>query len=843
MSEEPRATLLDQFGVGPRIHAWMVRIDRATRGTRRASFAALALTASLGVGGAGCGDKAADSPTGPGCEGAKCDDVDDAAPACAPEDQLVTARPVLSSPALAMLTVVTIVPEPDSEALFLVDKGGAILKFKDLNATAPVGGADLRSRVQSGPSQAGLLGLALHPSVRDNHQLFVFYTADRDSGEGIEARVSRFEMNDANSQVKASSEEILLRVELPAPRNLGGHLEFGPDGMLYIGLGDGGSFENGSDDTTLLGSILRIDVDVPGEDGKLYSSPADNPLVGADGRDEIFALGLRDPARFSFDAASGELIVGDVGIGVQELNIVAKGDNLGWPHFAGDECVAQDTVGGECDPSSVVFPVTSYDRSEGLAVTAGRSYRGQTIPALAGAHLFADASSGQLFALINSGQAPAAGGECCAVCTVGQACGDACISAELTCEQPAGCACDASGAEPKRERILASGRRITSFVELHDGELVVIDASTSEVLLLEPGACTDEDNPPPDTRDFNFLSIDGSGNDKQTEEYYRQIAPDYVMGETTLKDFEDDFMDGQTLIEANYQNSLELGTWREMVCTETIDRGVGGCWVRNWKSEQDFLTGNPALALDTVAMNVSEDGFTRFYAFDPDLLLEPSVVLDSEEEKFLPQVCTACHNGQWNGVGSSGDLGSIFREFEPSVLGVRTGLDPDEADAEFKSLDDVVVTANKALRSEAQGGSVGIDHAKAAMLDYISNIFDEDGSSRDISDPGHIPPSWKADDDDDAREIKEALFSKVVNPYCMSCHRANEIDLAQYDEFAALGKEQGGEPLLLKYIDGDLTTVNQLFRPMPQSQLQHKTLSEDEDAQAALAAWLTLVEE
>jgi glucose/arabinose dehydrogenase len=188
----------------------------------------------------------------------------------------------------------------------------------------------------------------------------------------------------------------LLRVEDPYPNHNGGHLALGPDGYLYIGLGDGGSggdpHGHGQDTDTLLGSILRIDPTAPPADGE-YGIPADNPFAASGGEPEIWLYGVRNPWRFSFDRATGDLWIGDVGQGeVEEIDRLpatngrdaGRGANLGWNLMEGSE-----PFEGE-NPAGGVLPIYEYTHDDGCSVTGGYVYRGRAIPALTGAYLFAD---------------------------------------------------------------------------------------------------------------------------------------------------------------------------------------------------------------------------------------------------------------------------------------------------------------------------------------------------------------------------------------------------------------------------------------------------------------------
>ena len=198
------------------------------------------------------------------------------------------------------------------------------------------------------------------------------------------------------------SEEIVLEVEQPYANHSGGQLAFGPDGYLYIGLGDGGKagdpHGNGQDTTTLLGSILRIDVRELDNHGG-YIIPPDNPFVGVDGdiRKEIWAYGLRNPWRFSFDRLTDELWAGDVGQNrVEEVDIVEPGRNYGWNTMEGSQCFEPSR---SCDEEGLERPVAEYSHDDGCSITGGYVYRGDRLPALYGAYVYGDFCSGKVWGL------------------------------------------------------------------------------------------------------------------------------------------------------------------------------------------------------------------------------------------------------------------------------------------------------------------------------------------------------------------------------------------------------------------------------------------------------------
>jgi glucose/arabinose dehydrogenase len=252
--------------------------------------------------------------------------------------------------------------------------------------------------------ERGLLGTAFHPDYMSNRRLFVHYSR---AGDGTTV-VSELRASADRETADPASERVLLTVEDPFPNHNGGQLAFGPDGYLYIGLGDGGSggdpFGNGQNANALLGKILRIDVDSPAAAGRAYALPPDNPYAAGGtspgaGLPEIWAIGLRNPWRFSFDREFGDLYIGDVGQGSwEEIDRQPAdstgGENYGWNVMEGRHCY-QDA----CDQAGYVKPIAEYSHSAGCSVTGGYVYRGQAQPDLQGVYVFADYCSGLVFTL------------------------------------------------------------------------------------------------------------------------------------------------------------------------------------------------------------------------------------------------------------------------------------------------------------------------------------------------------------------------------------------------------------------------------------------------------------
>ena len=284
----------------------------------------------------------------------------------------------------------------DASRWYVLEKSGRVLAFaNDPAVSTTTVFADLRARVNATFSESGLLGLAFHPNYASNRQVFISYTAN---GSPLTSIVSRFSADAAGNALGA--EQVLLTLAQPFENHNGGHIAFGPDGYLYIGFGDGGSSGdpqgNAQNVNVLLGKMLRIDVN----NGNPYAIPADNPFAAGGGRAEIYAWGLRNPWRWSFDRDSGDLWAGDVGQNAyEEIDRIQRGGNYGWPIREGFQCYNAAT----CSRAGLLDPVIAYGRSEGFSVTGGYVYRGQAMPALRGTYIYAD-FGGTIWGLTNDAQ-------------------------------------------------------------------------------------------------------------------------------------------------------------------------------------------------------------------------------------------------------------------------------------------------------------------------------------------------------------------------------------------------------------------------------------------------------
>ena len=289
-----------------------------------------------------------------------------------------------------------------SGRLFVVEQTGRIAIVDTDGSVESKPFLDIHDRIVSGGEQ-GLLGLALHPGFANDGRFFVDYTRAPDGATVIA------EFHASAGAADASSERVVLTIPQPFPNHNGGMLAFDREGMLLIGMGDGGSANdplgNGQDRAVLLAKILRIDVD----GASPYAIPADNPFAGVAGTaPEIWDLGLRNPWRFSFDRLTGDLFIGDVGQDLWEEADAEParmgGRNYGWSIMEGLRCFLRTT----CNEAGLTPPVTSYGHSAGCAVTGGYVYRGSAFPELDGAYLFSDYCTGTIWAL-NAARAIATG--------------------------------------------------------------------------------------------------------------------------------------------------------------------------------------------------------------------------------------------------------------------------------------------------------------------------------------------------------------------------------------------------------------------------------------------------
>jgi len=329
---------------------------------------------------------------------------------------------------------------------FVIEQQGVVRVFNNDSTVASSSVfIDISMRVNASFSESGLLGMAFHPNFPANPQVFLSYTS---AGSPLTSNIARFVTLDSGATLDPTSEISIMTIAQDASNHNGGNIAFGPDGNLYAGWGDGGGsgdpLNRAQDSGNLLGTITRINID-----GALpYSVPLDNPFAGAPNCQggfavgnancpEIYALGLRNPWRWSFDSATGSLWAGDVGQGSwEEIDLITRSMNYGWREREGAHCFNPPSGCSE----NFVDPITEYGRSEGNSVTGGYVYRGADIAALQGRYVYGDFGSGRIWSIpANSPQG-----------SVG-------------------------------ELLLASGLSISSFAEDSDGELYLLDYGAGEI--------------------------------------------------------------------------------------------------------------------------------------------------------------------------------------------------------------------------------------------------------------------------------------------------------------------------------------------------------------------------
>lgn len=285
-----------------------------------------------------------------------------------------------------------LIQSPDDNSVwYALRQSGIVVRFPNQpSANTITTVLNIEDRVDFNDSETGLLGIAFHPQFASNRYVY-FYYMGRNQSNGLESRVARYRFL-ANGNIDKNSEFILLRFDQPFSNHNGGQLAFGKDGFLYISSGDGGSGgdpqQNGQNKNNLLGKILRIDVDSLAA-GKNYGIPANNPYASGGGSPEIWAYGLRNPWRFSFDKETGELWAGDVGQGAwEEVNVITRGGNYGWGDMEGDTCYSGRP---NCSTTNKIRPVLSISHNTGVcSVIGGFVYRGSQYPAAYGKYFYTD---------------------------------------------------------------------------------------------------------------------------------------------------------------------------------------------------------------------------------------------------------------------------------------------------------------------------------------------------------------------------------------------------------------------------------------------------------------------
>jgi glucose/arabinose dehydrogenase len=285
----------------------------------------------------------------------------------------------------------------NTSRFYVVEKGG-LVRIATADGIAGTF-IDLRSRINTA-GEGGLLGMAFHPHFADNGLVFLSFTVpSATSPANLKSFIARAKSNDGGATLDMTSLVGLLAIDQPYTNHNGGNIAFGPDGLLYAGFGDGGSagdpHGNGQNRNTLLGKMLRLDVD----SASPYAIPPTNPFAQGGGRAEIFAWGLRNPWRFSFDRQTGELWAGDVGQDKwEEVDKVVLGGDYGWGKREGNHC-----FGAASCAVTGLPPIVEYSHAEGRSITGGYVYRGHAIPGLGGSYLYGDFMSGRIWTIPSVG--------------------------------------------------------------------------------------------------------------------------------------------------------------------------------------------------------------------------------------------------------------------------------------------------------------------------------------------------------------------------------------------------------------------------------------------------------
>ena len=318
------------------------------------------------------------------------------APKAAPIPELRFERML---PELPLVRPIQTLQRPgDTTHLYIVEQPGRILVVDPSKRDTKEASVflDIREPVNDGGNEEGLLSVAFAPDFDKSHKLYAYYTAAKPR----RSILARFTVSDDGMTCDPKSEELILEQSQPYSNHNGGAVVFGPDGMLYLSLGDGGAandpHNNGQNLGTFLGKILRIDASKTGAKGEPYAIPADNPFVGKEGaKGEIWAYGLRNVWRMAFDSKTGDLWAGDVGQNIwEEIDLIEKGGNYGWNAREG----THEFEGGKGD-GPFKEPVVDYHHREGQSVTGGQVYRGKAIPALDGTYIYADFQSSNVWGI------------------------------------------------------------------------------------------------------------------------------------------------------------------------------------------------------------------------------------------------------------------------------------------------------------------------------------------------------------------------------------------------------------------------------------------------------------
>jgi glucose/arabinose dehydrogenase len=298
----------------------------------------------------------------------------------------------------------------DNNSWYIVERAGRVYRAADIDSSNVELFADLTDRVDAHFPESGLLGMAFPPDFADNHYVYFSYTAP---SEPLTSRLSRFSVSKDGKAVLKDSEKVILSIDNAYDKHNITEIAFGPDGFLYVGFGDGHEgggdpLNNAQNTHTLMGAILRIDINKDDP----YAIPSDNPFAsGKEGKPEIYAWGFRNPWRWSFDSKTNDLWAADVGeYHWEEIDRIQKGANYGWPiregkHCFGSrmDCLLKKLCLWNCPDANLTDPVVDYSHDEGCAAIGGYVYRGTAIPNLSGAYLFSDVCSATIWGLYAQG--------------------------------------------------------------------------------------------------------------------------------------------------------------------------------------------------------------------------------------------------------------------------------------------------------------------------------------------------------------------------------------------------------------------------------------------------------
>jgi glucose/arabinose dehydrogenase len=756
----------------------------------------------------------------------------------------------------------------DPTRFYVVEKEGAIKTITTAPGAQPTIFGDLSDRVAANGVEPGINGIAFHPNFPATNEVYIAFDAHNPNAKppavDFEWVLARYKtIPTTNGPVlDTSSEDRMIQIDKYDSEHNGGNLLFKNENgknLLYVSIGDGSpaneqiqnhpEIKPSQDTRTLLGKMLRLDV-AARQDGHNYGYPDDNPFAvkgtkAGQGRAEIYAWGLRNPWRFSFDRANPDTLwLGDVGQDAwEEIDQIKKGKNYGWLPREGKHCSNGNPDLSTCQVADEDLPVAEYSHNgASAAVIGGYVYHGKSAPDLQGTYIFGDYVSGNISGLFN-GQ----------IKVIGQ-----------------------------------SGKAISSFFEDKDGEVYVLDHSAGQIFKVIAGPCADGNGN--QGAPYKFLMRAGVGDADGSAFYYQAFQETNVVpGTYTLHDwgidnvgFDPDEKDPAKVAAQNakvnrgtYRNKADLGFVREMVCSkpeawqalgaalkaQAQNQPSAGCFVRNWATVQDwqdYMEGRTdgTKALGTVAMNAN-NGFTHFYVFNGKGQLATQAVLDDEGPKFAPQLCAPCHAGSFRGKGSSINMGSIFREFEPDALDPGARLVTDDpsgqlkvvpndaatAQAEWFALNQSALAANNALLGD---GSVpvprvgqkfddtsatpsGFDSFRQTEIAYINSMYPSGAPPAiSVGDPAHIPASWQGQSGESAAFVnaKAKVFETLVNKYCMGCHRTNAKPFADYTLFQPLAAEENGVALLTKYTSFDPNDPQRkTLVAMPQSELMFNILN------------------